>query len=84
MPPVRYLVSCRSLPSMRSAQVELGGRPSENRSAEPARSAGVKPPRLSGRSSAIRCQGEIAAVSTGAITEEMTVFQHAMMISQHL
>src|ERR1039457_5242554 len=37
MPSVRHLVSGRSLPSMRSTQVELGGSPSENRSTQPAR-----------------------------------------------
>src|SRR5260370_10023962 len=48
MPSVRHLVSGRSLPSMRSAQVELGSSPSENRGTLPTRAFAVIPPRLSG------------------------------------
>src|SRR5258708_15981170 len=48
MPSVRHLGWGRSLPSMRSAQGELGSSPSENRGTQPTRAFAVIPPRLSG------------------------------------
>ena len=48
MPSVRHLVSGRSLPSMRSAQVEFGSSRSENRGTQPTGAFAVVPRRLSG------------------------------------